>query len=85
MDKQEILDNICYTELVYYRINKKLNCRLSKTEIEVMLFAVIKATDDRFFQRRGKNIYVTNTEKNIRITINANNFRIITVDFVTKT
>ncbi|HNX65596.1 MAG TPA: DUF3781 domain-containing protein, partial [Bacteroidales bacterium] len=38
MDKQKILDSICYTELVYERINKKLNLRLSKHEIEEMLY-----------------------------------------------
>jgi len=85
MDKQYILDNICYTELVYERINKKLNLRLSKHEIEEMLNAVIRETDERYFQRKGKNIYVTSPEKNIRITINSNTYRIITVDKIPRT
>jgi len=80
MDRQKILENICYTELVYERINKKLNCRLSKHEIEEMLFVAIKETDERYFQQKGKNIYVTSPEKNIIITINSNTYRIITVD-----
>lgn len=32
--KTEILNKICYTELVYERINKKLNKKLLKDEIE---------------------------------------------------
>jgi hypothetical protein len=80
---KEILDNICYTELVYNRINKKLNARFSKTEIEKMLFGIIKETSENFFLISGKNIYVTNAEKNIRITINRNTCRVITVDKIT--
>ena len=37
INKQEILENICYTELVYGRINKKLNINLSKKQIEVYM------------------------------------------------
>ncbi len=34
IDKKEILENICYSELVYGRINKKLNTQFSKKQIE---------------------------------------------------
>jgi len=80
INKAEILNNICYTELVYDRINKKLNSKFSKSEIEKMLFRVIKETEGMFFHRIGKNIYVVNSENNIKITINSNTYRIITVD-----
>jgi len=80
IDKQEILENICYTELVYERINKKLNIKFSKKQIEEYIFNILKETDEIFFSGIGKNIYVLNTENNIRITINSNTFRIITVD-----
>ena len=80
MDKAEILDRICYTELVYERINKKLKSKFSKSEIEKMIFDIVKETREMFFQRIGKNIYVTNRERNIKITINLNTYRIITVD-----
>ena len=80
INKTEILDNICYTELVYGRINKKLNSNFSKSDIEEMIFSVIKETQEMFFQRIGKNIYVTNHEKKIKITVNSNTYRIITVD-----
>ncbi|MFV0529923.1 MAG: DUF3781 domain-containing protein [Flavobacteriales bacterium] len=80
MYKNEILNKICYTELVYGRINKKLKSNFSKLEIEKMLFEIIKETPESFFQRMGKNIYVINTEKNIKITLNKNTYRVITVD-----
>jgi len=80
MDKAEILDRICYTALVYERINKKLGSKFSKSEIEKMIFDIVKETREMFFQRIGKNIYITNREKNIKITINSNTYRIITVD-----
>jgi hypothetical protein len=78
--KTEVLDKICYTELVYERINKKLNKNLSKEGIEKMIFKTLKETDELQFQKTGKNIYVTNNERNIRITINSNTYRVITVD-----
>jgi len=84
INKTEILDRICYTELVYDRINKKINARFSKSEIEKMLSDIIRETQEVFFQRIGKNIYVTNSQKNIRITINSNTYRIITVDLINK-
>lgn len=80
MHKTEILNNICYTELVYNRINKKLNRNYLRFETEKMIFDVIQQTEERFFQRIGKNVYVTNAEKNIKITININTYRVITVD-----
>lgn len=80
INKSEILSKICYTELVYGRINKKLTEQLSNRQIEEMLLNIIKETQEACFQRIGKNIYVSNSEKNIRITINSNSFRVITVD-----
>ncbi len=78
--KTEILNKVCYTELVYERINKKLNKNLSKDRIEKMIFETLEETDEQQFQKTGKNIYVTNNERNIRITINSNTYRVITVD-----
>ena len=85
INKNEILDRICYTELVYDRINKKLNANFSKSEIEEMLSDIVKETPEIFFQRIGKNIYITSHERNIKITINSNTYRIITVDKLNKT
>jgi hypothetical protein len=80
INKSEILDRICYTELVYGRINKKLATCLSKPEIEALVLEVIAKTEQSGFGKTGKNIYVTNFENRIRITINSNTFRVITVD-----
>jgi len=78
--KNEILDKICYTDLVYERINKKLNMELSKDKIEEMIFVIIKETEECDFKRTGKNIYITNNERNVRLTINSYTNRIITAD-----
>lgn len=78
--KKEILSKICYTELVYSRINKKLNLELSKQEIENLISKTLSETDESEFQKKGKNVYVTNTERNIRLTINSYTNRIITAD-----
>ena len=82
--KTEILKKICYTELVYERINKKLNKQLSKSEIEELILTIIKETGETEFEKAGKNIYVTNKENQVRLTINSNNYRIITADLLQK-
>jgi len=84
IDKENILQNICYTELVYKRINKKLNINFSKYQIEELIFKVLKKTKEENFSKIGKNFYVLSTENNIKITINSNTFRIITVDRIKK-
>ena len=78
--KEEILNKICYTELVYGRINKKLNLELSKQKIETLISTILSETDESEFQKKGKNIYITNNERNIRLTINSYTNRIITAD-----
>ncbi|WP_407933278.1 DUF3781 domain-containing protein [Aequorivita sinensis] len=78
--KNEILSKICYTELVYGRINKKLNLELSKDQIESLIFKILTETKESEFKKKGKNIYITNNERNIRLTINSFTNRIITAD-----
>jgi hypothetical protein len=82
--KTIILDNICYTDLVYERINKKLNMQLPKDEIEKMIFQIIEETDKTKFQKTGKNIYITNKKRNVKLTINSYTNRIITADRLKK-
>jgi hypothetical protein len=82
--KTEILKKICYTELVYERINKKLNKQLSKSEIEKLILTIIKETFETEFKKAGKNIYVTNKERQVILTINSNNYRIITAEHLQK-
>ncbi|MFD1615815.1 DUF3781 domain-containing protein [Gelatiniphilus marinus] len=83
-DKTEILKNICYTELVYGRINKKLKSNFSNVKIEKLIFKTIEETEITNFEKIGKNFYISNLEKNIKITVNSNTFRIITVDKIKK-
>ena len=78
--KDEILKNHCYTELVYFRINKKLGRNFSNEESEVFIEKILTETVLENYEKIGKNIYVTNKQHNLKITINSNTFRIITVD-----
>ena len=80
INKKEILEKICYTELVYGRINKKLELKFSKKQIEEFIFNILKATDEKRYSKIGKNFYITNMENNIKVTVNSNTFRVITVD-----
>lgn len=82
--KKEILDKLCYTELVYGRINKKLKIDLSKDKIEKLITTVIFETDETDFEKTGKNIYITNEKRNIMLTINSYTNRIITADKLKK-
>ncbi len=84
LNKEEILQKHCYTELVYQRINKKLNSNFSKIEIEVLIKKVLIETEVAQFEKSGKNFYISNNKHNIRVTINSNTFRIITVDKLVK-
>lgn len=78
--KTTILSNLSYTERVYGRINKKLRVDLSKQDIETLIATIIAETDAAEFQKTGKNIYITNHKRHIRLTINSNTNRIITAD-----
>ena len=78
--KNKIIENLCYTELVYERINKKLSANYSKKQIELFINEALNKTNEMFYIKIGKNYYVSDTDNNLRITINSNTFRVITVD-----
>ena len=80
IDKNKILKKICYTYLVYSRIKKKLSIDLSNKEIENFIYEIIAETPIDSFKKIGKNFYVHNESKGVRVTINSNTTRIITVD-----
>ena len=82
--KNDILTKICYTELVYGRINKKLGIEISNDKIEKMISLIISETDERDFKKVGKNIYIINHFRNVRLTINSYTNRIITADKLNK-
>ena len=84
INKNKILHNICYTELVYDRINKKLNTFFSKEQIIELIFTIIEQTNESFFEKIGKNYYITNIDYNIIIIINSHTFRVITIDRIKK-
>ena len=79
-DKKEIIKKHCYTELVYQRINKKLGTSFSNKESELLLKRVLKETGLEGYEKKGKNFYISNKQHNIKVTINSNTFRVITVD-----
>ena len=58
--------------------------KFSKEQIEKLIVDVIKKTDEKYFEKTGKNYYIANLEHNIRITVNSNTFRVITADRVEK-
>ena len=80
IDKIKILSNICYTDLVYKRINKKLKTNFSKKQIEDYVFRILNEIEVKYFLKIGKNFYIINIEYKIKITINSSTFRIITLD-----
>jgi hypothetical protein len=77
--KQRLLENICYTELVYERVNKKLQSKFSKIEIQKIIFEMMGQTNQSEFLKKGKNIYITNQNWNIILTVNSFTNRLITV------
>ena len=84
IDKNKILENHCYTELVYERINKKFDANFSKQESEVLIKKVLTETGLENYQKKGKNFYISNKKYNIIVTINSNTFRVITVSKIVK-
>ncbi len=80
VNKKEIIKKHCFTDLVYDRINKKLSLNLTKEEIDKLVLQVLLETDIKFFEKNGKNFYVSNHKHHIKLTINSNTFRIITAD-----
>lgn len=82
--KKVITDNISYTDLVYGRINKKLSLDLTNDKIERLILGILSETDEKNFIKSGKNIYITNISKNVRLTINSYTNRIITADKLKK-
>lgn len=80
MIKNIIIQKHCYTKLVYQRINKKLKTSFTNKESEALIKKILQETAIENYLKKGKNFYISNKEYGIRITINSNTFRIITVD-----
>ncbi|WP_333781132.1 DUF3781 domain-containing protein [Loigolactobacillus backii] len=76
--KHEITNSVCYTPLVYNRINKKLKEAFTNHQIEDLVKACINDADS--ILKKGKNYYVNCSNPGISLTINANNYRVITAN-----
>lgn len=70
---------VCYTNLVYQRVNKKLKVNLSRVEIEKLVQDIL-GDDQTAVEKRGKNYYVDGLTNGVRLTINSFNFRLIAAD-----
>lgn len=77
--KNEILKNLCYTELVYARINKKLGFNIDNIAIENLILSLI-SDNSSVIEKIGKNYYVKNYSEEISVTINSYTYRVITVN-----
>lgn len=80
--RHTILNNICYTDLVYGRINKKLGTSLSNNDIENLVIDVIAGTKNNI-EKIGKNFYIKDLDDKISLTVNSYTYRIITADKLT--
>lgn len=78
--KGKILKGLCYTPLVYQRIRRKLSVDLRDSEIENLLHKTLEETPLSNFMKRGKNFYIHNYSRGIRVTVNSNTTRVITAD-----
>ena len=74
-----ILNNVCYTDLVYDRINKKLESNMSHQEIEDLVINLISNPENDII-KHGKNYYIKDLTNKISLTINSFTYRVITAD-----
>ncbi len=77
--RSTILNNICYTELVYGRINKKLGLCLSNSDVEALVTNLISRPENQI-NKVGKNFYITDLKDKISLTVNSFTYRVITAD-----
>lgn len=77
----QIKAHVCYTDLVYQRVNKKLKTDLSREGIEALVNEILM-DDTSTVEKRGKNYYVTSYSQRVCLTINSYNFRLITANRV---
>ncbi len=55
--QNEISDKLCYTELVYDRINRKLGLHLSSQEKESLVPDIVERTDEKHFLKKKELLY----------------------------
>jgi len=80
--RQEFLDNICYTALVFERVNKKLRATYTIDEIKNLVHQII-IHPETSFTKQGKNYYIQH--ETVELVINSFNYRLITANKKTPT
>ncbi|MFC6176984.1 DUF3781 domain-containing protein [Companilactobacillus huachuanensis] len=75
--RSTFLKNVCYTPLVFGRVNKKLNLSLSNEEVQSLVNRII-SDEKTIIHKTGKNYYLQN--KTIELVINSFNYRLITAN-----
>ena len=76
-NRETFLNNICYTDLVFQRVNKKLQTDYSIAEIKNLVDKII-GNPQTTITKNGKNYYLL--YNNIELVINSYNFRLITAN-----
>ncbi len=77
MNRNTFVIDICYTVLVFNRVNKKLKTNWDVLTIKHIVNDILVSNDSNY-KLQGKNWYVSNKNKNIELVINKNNYRLIT-------
>lgn len=76
-ERNIFLENVCYTPLVFGRVNKKLSLNLDNDEIKNLVDKIIIDNSTTII-KKGKNYYLRND--NIELVINSFNYRLITAN-----
>lgn len=76
-NRNTFLQNVCYTPLVFKRVNKKLNTTFSDTDIKKLVNNIINGSLTTII-KTGKNYYLQNNS--IELVINSFNYRLITAN-----
>ncbi|KRN98644.1 DUF3781 domain-containing protein [Companilactobacillus kimchiensis] len=75
--REEFLEKVCYTPLVFGRVTKKLVVNMSIADIKNLVNKIIIDPETTII-KEGKNYYLQN--KDIELVINSYNFRLITAN-----
>ena len=78
-----IQSRVCYTDLVYQRVNKKLNRDMTPAQIEALVQRVLN-NELTSILCQGKNYYIEDKIEDVVLTINRNNYRLIYDKQITK-
>ncbi|MEE8831340.1 MAG: DUF3781 domain-containing protein [Leuconostoc gelidum] len=74
-----IQSSVCYTPLVYERVHKKLSQIMSPTQVDELVTRVLNSEYASIISR-GKNYYIEERTESVILTINKNNYRLITIN-----